>query len=186
MKTNNYLSTEYLFTIHSVHRETSKTQLRTNVNPFNIASAYLTPSAIPPTSTIVSPSLGFLSICRILIGGSSLLSPTFTASAASYPYQPSTSSSISYRLFGSRELVLGSCLWFTNSNSSSSELLAPLQLIGAIVDSIDIVATGGCVLLEGNLSPFVITITAGGAGLAIAIHLFAWRELSQKRGRKVQ
>lgn len=43
-------------------------------------------------------------------------------------------------------------------------------------------------LLEGNLDPFAIAITAGGAALAVAIQLVAWRGLGQKRerGGKVQ
>lgn len=51
-------------------------------------------------------------------------------------------------------------------------------------------------LLEGNLNPFAIAITAGGAALAVGIQLAAWRGLgrgqsgsqsgSQKRGGKVQ
>lgn len=141
-------------------------------------------STPPPTqSVIMSPILTFVSIIRLLVGGSSLLSPTFTANIVSYPYHASISS-MPYRLFGSRELVLGTCLWL--ANSSSSELLSPLLLIGAIIDGIDIVSTGVYVLQEGNLSPWAVTISAGGAGLAIALQMWVWSGLRGKGGRKVQ
>lgn len=125
----------------------------------------------------MSFSLTVLSLARILIGGSSLVSPTFTASFVSYPYY-SGISSMSYRLFGSRELVLGSCLWLANDRSS--ELLRPLLLIGAVIDAIDIISTGACILQEGNLSPWAIAISAGGAALFTGIQLWAWKGLSGK------
>ena len=129
----------------------------------------------------MSLSLSLLSIGRILIGGGSLLSPTFLANFVSYPYHPSISS-MSYRLFGSRELVLGGCLWLANTNSS--ELLPPVLLIGAIIDAIDIVSTGGCILLEGNLSPWAMSVTAGGAALFVAVQLWAWNGLRTRAGGK--
>lgn len=41
-------------------------------------------------------------------------------------------------------------------------------------------------LQEANLGPFAVAITAGGAALAVAIQLVAWRRLSERRERKVQ
>lgn len=131
----------------------------------------------------MSLSLSLLSIGRILVGGASLLSPTFLANLVSYPYHPSTSS-MSYRLFGSRELVLGSCLWLANTNSS--ELLPPVLLIGAMIDAIDIVSTGGCILFEGNLSHWAVSVTAGGAALFVAVQLWAWNGLRTRAGGKIK
>lgn len=59
-----------------------------------------------------------------------------------------------------------------------------MLLVGAVVDAIDIVATGACVLQEGNLSPWAVGITAGGAALAIGIQVVAYSGLRGRRGGK--
>lgn len=41
-------------------------------------------------------------------------------------------------------------------------------------------------LLEGNLNAYAVAVTAGGAALAVAIQLVAWRRVVGRRGGKVQ
>jgi hypothetical protein len=122
-------------------------------------------------------------IGRLIVGASSLLSPSFTAKVVSYPYD-SSATSISYRLFGSREFVLGSSLWL--ASTSSPELLQPVLIAGSIIDAVDILSTGVCVLQEGNLDLWALTVTAGGAALLLALQLWALSGLRGKGGRKAE
>lgn len=132
---------------------------------------------------IMSFGLPFTVISRFLVGGSSLLSPSFTANFVSYPYE-SSATSMSYRLFGIREFVLGGSLWFASSNSP--ELLQPVLIAGSIIDAVDILSTGICVLQEGNLDSWALTLSAGGAALLLAIQLWTLSGLRRNGGRKVQ
>lgn len=128
-------------------------------------------------------SLTLVAIARIIPGISSIISPSFIAYAFSLPYHPSASS-LSYRWAGSRELVLGGWLWL--ANTSYPEQLSSVLVVGAIVDAIDLGSTFACILLEGNLNPWALTIVAGGAAWFFLVELWTLSGLSKKESNKVQ
>jgi hypothetical protein len=130
----------------------------------------------------MSITLTLLSFARSVLGGLALLSPSLAAKALIIPYD--SSASMAYRLFGSRELLCGCCLWLANTNSP--ELIRPVLTVSAIIDAIDILSTGLCVLQDGNLSPAAVTSIAGGAALFLSLQLWALSTLSEKGSRKAQ
>lgn len=131
----------------------------------------------------MSLGLTVVAIGRIVVGIGAVLAPSFTAYAISLPYHASASS-LSYRWAGGRELALGGWLWLMKSGSS--EQLTSVLIVSAFVDVIDIASAATCVLLEGNLDAWALTIVAGGAAGFLAIELWTLSGLRMKGKSKAQ
>lgn len=87
-----------------------------------------------------------LSVLRSTVGITSLLLPTL---ASRIFYIPASTSGIMFRLFGSRDLVLGSYL-FLARNGVSVEARRTALLLGMVVDGIDVLSTVVC-MMQGEL-----------------------------------
>lgn len=97
------------------------------------------------------------------------------------------------RLFGARDAVLGAYLWYASrsspdagSSTSSTKTgeinkekrkwrLKEALLLGAIIDSLDVISSTACVL-EGNLEPGQWPLIGGGAALFVVLAWIGWPE----------
>lgn len=129
----------------------------------------------------MSLGLTVVAIGRIVAGICAVLAPSFTAYAFSLPDQAST---LSYRWAGGRELAIGGWLWLMKSGSS--EQLTSVLIVSAFVDAIDLASAAACVLLEGNLDAWALTIVAGAVAVFLAIELWTLNELRMKEKIKAR
>ena len=70
--------------------------------------------------------------------------------------------------------------------SGSSEQLTSVLIVSAFVDAIDLASAAACVLLEGNLDAWALTVVAGAAEVFLAIELWTLNELRMKEKIKAR
>ena len=102
--------------------------------------------------SIFRKTVGFL---RLLVGALFLIAPGCGSWLFLIPFTPEVS--LAGRLFGVREVVLGSLLWRASNSEEGRRLFT--QTIA--VDSLDLVATAVC-YIEGNLGLLPAMTTVGG------------------------
>lgn len=119
-----------------------------------------------------------LAIARTLVGVSLLAVPILTSRTFFLP--ASTSSTLSLRLCGARDAALGGLLWSASSRSlCSSEaqlpaLLRPALMTGAVVDALDLVSVGAC-LVDGSVNVVPAAVVGGGAAVFLAAGVWGLR-----------
>lgn len=116
-------------------------------------------------------SIKTFALLRIAVGAGSLLIPNQAAKIFGVD-----SSRILSRLFGARELALGTLLWYALAKSAPSAITASDSIyqrdlkrmlwIGIVIDSVDVISSAACVA-EGNLGGKAIWLVGvGAAGFA--------------------
>ena len=113
-----------------------------------------------------------LSILKVGFGISCLAAPTLVSKVFMIP-----GGNILFRLVGSRDLVVGGLLWTSNSAEEKKRAL----MINALIDGIDIVSCGVC-LLEGSMDLVPAAAAAGGAALFLGLALLGLREKTAALG----
>jgi Ca2+/Na+ antiporter len=132
-----------------------------------------------------------LSLSRFSVGAFSLIFPATACTTFLLP--PPGSHTTIARLFGARDAVLGAYLWYASraspeaaSSTSSAKTgeikrekrkwrLKEALLLGAVIDSLDVISSTACVL-EGNLEPGQWPLIGGGAALFVFLAWLGWPE----------
>lgn len=121
-----------------------------------------------------------LAIARTLVGVSLLAVPTLTARTFFLPV--SGSSALILRLCGARDAALGGLLWSSSSaTSQSADPVRTALLTGAVVDAIDLVSVGAC-LLDGSVTTAPAATVGGGAAVFLAAGLWGLRAATRGNG----
>lgn len=119
-----------------------------------------------------------LAVARTLVGVSLLAVPLLTSRTFFLP--ASTSTTLVLRLCGARDAALGGLLWSASSRLSSSTELAspalvrPALMTGAIVDALDVLSVGAC-LMERSVGVVPAAVVGGGAAVFLAAGLWGLR-----------
>ncbi|MCJ1263801.1 hypothetical protein MMC22_003671 [Lobaria immixta] len=118
-----------------------------------------------------------LAIARTLVGVSLLAVPLLTSRTFFLP--ASMSSTLALRLCGARDAALGGLLWSASSRLSSSDaqlpaLLRPALMTGAVVDALDLVSVGAC-LVDGSVNVVPAAVVGGGAAVFLAAGVWGLR-----------
>jgi hypothetical protein len=132
-----------------------------------------------------------LSLSRFSVGAFSLIFPATACTTFLLP-QPGSLTTMA-RLFGARDAVLGAYLWYASrssaeagsptSSAKTGEIkrekrkwrLKEALLLGAVIDSLDVISSTACVL-EGNLEPGQWPLIGGGAALFVFLAWLGWPE----------
>lgn len=129
-------------------------------------------------------AINVLAIARSGVGIALLALPQTTARICLLPV--AASSSLIFRLAGSRDFALGALLWTASastqpSTSASADSrkdnalgLRQALIAGAVVDAIDLVSVGAC-FADGSLALEPAMLVGGGAALFLGLGLVGLR-----------
>jgi hypothetical protein len=107
--------------------------------------------------------LPIFSIVRMAVGGSCVVVPQLACQALHVPF--ASSSALGWRLFGSRDFILGAYLWLAKDANPRTALL-----LGLAVDSIDVSSATAC-FLEGNVGWEPLVSVGAGAAVFVCLGL---------------